>query len=443
MRIVVVGAGAVGSYLADRLSTEGQDVVLIESDRARAAELQDDLDALVMTGNGVSPTLQREAGVEGADLLIAASNSDGVNALACHTAHRLGVKRTIARIEDPDLLEGVEDLGVDVVIDPGDRAAHEVLDLVSQRGMFDVMRFAEGQLTMVGGIARSGSPLLDRTIAEIRAADRRSEWAVAAVIRRGETMGVRGDTRIVENDHVLLMVASEDIQAARRLLALGDTEVERVVVLGSTRVAELTTDLLIEQGLDVVVVDPDERRCRILADKHPKALVLLGDPTDPQVLADLTLSDSDVVAALSGWDDANLTGCLVGKALGAGTAIARFHRLAYIRLLIGIGIDAAVSSRLSAVNAILRFVRRGRVHSVATFKDTQAEMLEIEVEPASPVVGSRLEDLALPAAAVIGGVVRGTEAFIPRGDTEIHANDRLIAFAVPDAVGVVEGMCTA
>lgn len=444
LRIVVVGAGAVGSYLADRLSTEGQDVVVIENDAARAAELQDELDALVMTGNGASAVTLRQAEVGHADLLIAASNSDGVNALACHTAHELGVRRTVARIEDPDLRAGLEDLGVDVVIDPGEMAAQEVLDLVAQRGVSDVIDFAEGQLMLVGGIAREDSPMLGRTVAELRRADRGAEWVMAAVVRNGQTVPVTGSTRVLENDHVLLMVADEHLHVPRRLLGLGDKEVERVVVLGSTRVGELATDLLLaRQHLDVVVVDPEMDRCHRLADRHPKALVVAGDPTDPAVLGDLTLAGTDVVAALSGWDDVNLTGCLVGKALGAGTAIARFHRLSYVRLLIGSGIDATVSSRLSAVNAILRFVRRGRIRSVVTFKDTQAETMDIEVEPGSRAAGRRLQELALPPTAVIGGIVRSRRAFIPEGATDILPNDRLIVFAAPDAVAAVEAMCTA
>lgn len=443
MRIVIVGAGAVGSYLADRLSTEGQDVVVIENDVRRANEMQEDLDALVLAGNGASQVTLRDADVQHADLVIAVSNSDGVNALACHTAHDLGVERTVARIEDPDLRAGLEDLGVDVVIDPGEMAAQEVVDLVSQRGVFDVIEFAGGRLTLVGGIARAGSPLPGRTVRDLRQADTESEWAMTAVVRGGETVPVRGQTTLRENDHILLMVATEDLAAARRLLGLGDDEVERVVVLGSTRVGELATDHLLEQGLEVVVIDPDADRCRRLADRHPKALVIAGDPTDPAVLGDLTLSSTDVIAALSGWDDVNLTGCLVGKALGAGVAIARFHRLSYVGLLIGSGIDAAVSSRLSAVNAILRFVRRGRIRSVATFKDTQAEALDIEVEPRSRAAGSRLQDLTdLPPTAVVGGVARKGEAFVPRGDTYIQAGDRLIVFAPPNAVRVVEAMCT-
>ncbi|MDX1659230.1 MAG: Trk system potassium transporter TrkA [Nitriliruptorales bacterium] len=442
MRIVIVGAGAVGSYLADRLSTEGQDVVVIENDAARAAEIQENLDALVLTGNGASAITLREAGVEQADLVIAASNSDGVNALACHTAHGLGVDRTVARIEDPDLRAGLEDLGVDVVIDPGEMAAHEVEDLVSQRGVFDVIEFASGRLTLVGGIARDGSPMLGRTIADLRAADQDAEWAVTAVVRGGETIPVRGHTTVRENDHVLMMVATEDLQTTRRLLGLGDEQVERVVILGSTRVGELACDMLLARNLDVVIVDPDVDRCRFLADQHPKALVLAGDPTDPAVLGDLGLVDTDVIAALSGWDEVNLTGCLVGKALGAGTAISRFHRLSYVGLLIGTGIDAAVSSRLSAVNAILRFVRRGRIRSVATFKDTQAEALDIEVEPGSAACAQHLRDLDLPPTAVIGGVVRVEEAFVPTGDTQIREGDRLVVFAAPDAITSVEALCT-
>lgn len=442
MRVVVIGAGAVGSYLADRLSTEGQDVVVIDNDPARAAELQENLDALVVVGNGASHATLREHNVHHADLVIAVSNSDGVNALACHAAHDLGVERTVARIEDPDLRAGLEDLGVDVVIDPGEMAAQEVVDLVAQRGVFDVIEFASGQLTLVGGIAHENSPLLGRTVADLRAEDVDAEWAITAVVRAGETVPVRGPTTVRENDHVLLMVATDDLHVARRLLGLSDEQVERVIILGSTRVGELATDLLLARHLDVVIVEPDEVRCRRLADQHPRALVIAGDPTDPAVLRDLDLARTDVIAALSGWDEVNLTGCLVGKALGAGTAIARFHRLSYVGLLLGSGIDAAVSSRLSAVNAILRFVRRGRIRSVATFKDTQAEALDIEVEPGSPAADRLVRDIALPAATVIGGVARGTDAFVPHGSTAIRPRDRLIIFTPPETVAAVEALCT-
>ncbi len=443
MRILIVGSGAVGSYLAERLSNEGQDVVVIENDDVRAAVVQDHLDALVLTGNGASPTVLREAGAARADLMIAVSNSDGVNVLACHAAHVLGTKRTVARIEDPDLIAGVEDLGVDVVIDPGEMAAHEVLDLVSQRGVSDLVPFVDGQLTLVGGIVRRDSPLLDRELADLRRSHDGFDWAMAAIVRHGETLPVRGDTIVREHDHVLLMSRTEDLPRARCLLRKEREQIQRVVVMGATRMAELATDLLLAEHHDVVLVDHDEVRCRRLADRHPKALVINGNPTDPSVLADLSLGDGDAVAALSGWDDVNLTASLVAKALGASTALARFHRLSYVGLMVGSDIDASVSSRLAAANAILAFVRRGRIHSVATFKDTDSEALDIEVAPGSRADGRRVQDLDLPTTAVIGGVARDGHAAVPSGATQVSAGDRLIVLAPADAIHEIEAMCTA
>lgn len=442
MRVVIVGAGAVGSYLAMRLSGEGQDVVVVESDPGRAADLQERLDVLVLTGNGASPAVLRKAGSDLAELLIAVSNSDGVNALACHVARALDVPRTIARIEDPDLRDGIDDLGIDVIIDPEEMAAREVLTLVRQRGVSDLIEFAEGRLLLLGGIVRQGSPLLGRSLAELRAEHTDLDWAVAAIVRHGDTLVVRGATTIREFDHVLIMVRRRDLEGARALLGLVRGDIERVFVTGATRLADLAVDLMLDQGLEVVAIDRDRARCHQLADRHPKALVILGDPTDPTVLSDLGPAPTDAVAALSGWDDANLTSCLVGKALGASTAVARFHRPSYVRLLIGSGLDASVSSRLAAANAILRFVRRGRIHSVSTFKDTQAEALDIEVEAGSAADGAVLAELDVPAGTVIGGVARGDNVIVPRGDTAFEAGDRLIVFSPPEAIHDVEALCT-
>lgn len=443
MRIIIVGAGAVGSYLAERLSNEGQDVVVIENDDARGAVVQDHLDALVLGGNGASPAILREAGAPNADLMIAVSNSDGVNILACHAAHVLGTKRTVARIEDPALVAGVEDLGVDVVIDPGEMAAHEVMELVGQQGISDLVEFADGKLTLVGGIVRRDSPLLRRKLVDLRKTHDAFDWAVAAIVRHGETMPVRGATIIEEHDHVVLMSKTSDLPQTRCLLRKEREGIDRVIVLGATRMAELATDMLLADGMDVVLVDHDGDRCRRLADRHPKALVIHGNPTDPSVLSDLQLGEQDAVAALSGWDDVNLTASLVAKAMGASTAIVRFHRLSYVGLMVGSDIDASVSSRLAAANAILGFVRRGRIRSVATFKDTDSEALDIEVSEGSEAAGKQVMDLDLPNTAVIGGIVRGDTAAVPTGPTRIAAGDRLIVLAPAEAIHDIERMCTA
>lgn len=439
MRIVIVGAGAVGSYLVARLSSEGQDVVVIESDERHAARLQERVDALVIVGNGASPSSLEEAGIRKADLLIAVSNSDGANALACHTARTMGVRRTIARVEDQELRSGLQGLGVDVVIDPGEMAAREIIGLVGHSGVTDLVEFARGQLVLVGGLVRKSSPMVGKTLMELRAASK-WEWVIAAVVRQGQTIVARGDTIIREHDHVLLMTTSSNLDTAIEFMGMHQQPVRRAVVVGATRLAELTADHLLEEGVDVVMIDQDDDRCRSLAEKHDRVLVLNADPTDPDVLEELGLNGKDAVIGLTGWDHINAMTCMVGKALGASTTVARFNRISYVGLLGGTGIDAAVSARLAAANAILRFVRRGRIHSVATFKDTDAEAIEIEVAAESAAVGKLLRELDFKSEAVVGGIHREGDVIVPHGGTEILARDRLILFTLPSAIHDVEQM---
>ncbi len=438
MRIVIVGAGAVGSYLAERLSAEGQDVVVIEDDEDRAADLQDRIDALVITGNGASPTVLHEAGVDRADLLIAVSNSDGANVLACHVAADLGVKRTVARVEDPDMREAVAGLEVDFVIDPGEAAAFELGALVRQSGVSELVEFGGGSLSLVGATIPPKSPLASKPLNELRLTQSDFDWVVAALVRHGETIVAHGDTTIEPGDHVLIMVNSGDVDRATQLLGVRHHSIERVVILGATRLAELTAAHLTNEGYEVIVIDEDPARCRKLAEHQGKTLVICDDPTDPETLRSLNLDDRDAVLGLTGWDEVNVLGCLLGKALGASSTVARFNRIEYVSLLQGTGIEAAVSSRLIAAGAILRFVRRGRIHSVVTFKDTDAEAIELEVGKNSPAVGRSLVELGMPRDAVIGGVLRDGETFVPSGISTIEAGDRVILFSMPDSITTVE-----
>lgn len=431
MRIIVVGSGAVGSYLADRLSSEGQDVSVIETDEQRAAELQESIDALVVVGNGASASTLEQAGVSKADLLIAVSNSDGANILACHAAHNLGVKRTVARIEDPELREGTDALGVDVVIDPSATASEELVSLVRQTGVSELVHFADGDLVLVGGFVSPGAPLSRGPLHHLRLRHAEWGWVVAAIVRHGQTTVAHGDTEVLAGDHVLLMTTAPHVDKATGLMGLRRQKVERVVIMGGTRLSELTADAMIAAGFGVVMVDPDRSRATDLSGRHPKAVVVHGDPTDPAVMSDLDLDHRDVVLALSGWDEVNITACLVAKAMGACSTIARFNRIDYVSLLSGVGIDAAVSIRLLAASAILRFVRHGDIQQVVTFSDTDAEAIEIEVTEGSPAMGSSLIELGLPRGVVVGGISREGTTFVPDGSTQIRQGDRIIYFALP------------
>ena len=443
MRIIIIGAGAVGSYLAERLSTDGQDVVVIDDDEVRVAELQERIDALVIVGNGASTHTLQEAGAAKADLLIAVSSSDGANVLACHAAKEMGTRTTIARIENPEIREGAEGLGVDVVIDPSATAAEDLAGVVGLGGVTELIHFADGKLVMVGGIVTPNAPLTDAPLNQLRLRNAEWGWVVAALVREGGTIVAHGDTVVNPGDHALLMTTEDRIDKATAMLGLKRRHFDRAVIMGGTRFAELAVKEMEKAGLSVVVVDEDRDRSRRLATKFPKALVICGDPTDPDVLAELDLGPKDVALGLSGWDEVNLLGCLVAKATGAGMVISRFNRVAYVGLLTGVGIDAAVSSRLLAASAILRFVRQGAIEQVATFSDTDAEAIEIEVAENAEAVGRTLLELQLPLGVIIGGISRQATSFVPDGSTIIRAGDHIIFFSLPSEIQESAALFTA
>ncbi len=438
MRIVIVGAGAVGSYLAQRLAVEGQDVVVVEADPVKAEEVQDAVDCLVVTGNGASPASLEEAGIKDAELLIAVTNSDAVNILACHAAARMGVPRKIARVEDLALQDELAVLGVDYMIDPVAELARELLLLARKGGVSEVINFADGRLVLIGGYVQGDSEVAGIHLAELRERVEGWDWLVTGLVRDGETIIARGDTTVQEGDHLLLMAKTERTDQALKMLGLRDKRAEKVMIIGATRLAQITAELFARNGMQTVLVDEEAERCRELSLKSDRIVVVQGDPTDPRVLEGEGVSSVDLVLALTGWDEVNILSSLVAKAKGARRTVARFHRFEYVGLLPGIGIDAGVSTRLAAANAILRFVRRGQIHSVVTFQDTDAEAIELQVEHRSEAVGKTLIDISLPKSVIIGGILRGDDAFVPHGSTKIQPGDRLIAFAKPDAIPAIE-----
>lgn len=440
MRIVIIGAGTVGSYLAERLAVEGQDVVVIDSDPVVAKDLQARVDCLVVHGNGASTAVLEGAGVSDADLFIAVTSSDAVNVLACEAAARLGAPRRVARVEDPSLREGLENHGVDVVIDPVEALSRELLLLARRGGVSEVHEFAGGRIGLFGGRVQPDAPLDGITLRALRHRITAWDWIVAATVRDDETFIARGDTMIRAGDHVLVVTSGSSVDEALELMGVEEHGARKAVIFGSTRLATLTAQCFVETGINVVLIDTDLSRLVDLAARHDRLVLVQGDPTDPRVLRSEGIDRADVVLGLTGWDEVNILGCLIGKALGARTAVARFRRFEYVGLLSGHGIDAAVSTRLSAANEILRLVRRGRIHSVATFQDSDAEAIELQVAEGSASIGMTLTDIGLPRSAIIGAVVRGRDAFIPHGTTEIAEGDRLIAVALPDAIKSLEAL---
>jgi trk system potassium uptake protein TrkA len=438
MRIVIVGGGADGSHLAERLIAEGDDVAIVEADAHRAAHLRERLDAQIIEGNGASPSVLRRAGVERADILFAVSDDDGTNVLACQTARSLGLQRTVARIEHRELQEIVLQSGVEAVIDPRASVAEKLVGLVAHPGLSDYFMFCDASIVILGGIVSSSSSLVGLSLAEMR--DSLDGWdcVIASIVRNDQTLVGRGGTVIEAFDRILLVAKVEDVTRASTLIGANPVEIDRVMIIGGGRVAELSASAIRSDGRRVVVIHNNRERAHAIAERNPKIDVIVADPTDPMVLQNLDIGPGDGVLALTRSDAINMLTCLIADRLGASTTVSRFNRVALFDLMPAVGISAGVSAKVAAANAVLRFVRRGAIVSAADFMTGGIEALEIEIMDHAPAINVSIGELGLPDGAVIGAILRSGSAIVPRGSSRFEPGDRVVVLATPDAVGAVE-----
>lgn len=442
MHVIVVGAGEVGSYVADRLSREGHDVAIIDLNRERLRQLDEDLDVLVVRGSGTHPETLRRAGVGDANLVVAVTKDDAVNLLCSHLAKLLGAKRTIVRIEAAELrckdaAELRQESGVDLVIDPDSEAAEDVLELLDYPGADEVAKMAGGEVLVIGARLAECAPLVGRSLKEI-GAEFEPEWefVVGSIGRDEESIIPRRDERLKAGDHLRLALKRRARDDVFELLGLERSKLHRVMLLGGGRTAEILAQRLSGRGIQVMIVERSAQRARALAENLDEAVVLEGDITDADLLEEADVGRYDMVVALTGEDDANILACLYAKSCGAAKTVAVVHRLALLKLLGDVGIDVALSPRTATANGVLRFVR-GDVTAVATFLQGDTEVLELEVADDSPADGALVKDLGLPKDVLIGAFVRDGKAQIARGRSRLRGRDHIVAFAVPVAVDEV------
>ncbi len=438
MRIVIVGGGADGSHLAERLVAEGDDVAIVESDPLRAAHLRERLDAHVVEGNGASPSVLRRAGVDRADILFAVSDDDGTNVLACQTARSLGLERTVARIEHSELQDIVLASGVEAVIDPRAAVAEKLVGLVAHPGLSDYFRFCDGSIVILGGIVSANSELVGQSLADMRESLAGWDCVIASVVRDDQTLVGRGSTVIEAFDKILLVVRDRDVTRASKLIGENPVQIDRVIIIGGGRVAELSAAAIRGDGRRVLLVHDDRERAHAIAARHPKIDVIVADATDPQVLQSLEIGRRDGLLGLTRSDAVNLLSCLIANGLGASTTVSRFNRIGLFDLMPAYGVSAGVSAKVAAANAVLRFVRRGAIVSAADFMTGGIEALEIEIMEEAPAIGASIGELDLPDGAVIGAILRSGTAVVPRGSSRFERGDRVVVLSTPDTIGTVE-----
>ncbi|MBW3660717.1 MAG: Trk system potassium transporter TrkA [Gemmatimonadetes bacterium] len=439
MRIVVIGAGEVGWHLAARLSTEHHDVALIERDPDLAGRIQSRLDLLVVEGNGASLSCLEKAGIDRADMLLAVTNFDEVNLIACLIAEQFGVGLKVARVSNPEYYErqGVlaeGKFGADLLINPEKECAREIVKLFLRTGATDVAEFAGGRIVLLGLPVTDAAPVAGRTLEEIGRDVSGHHFLTVAIDRNGDTLIPEGSTRVEAGDEIYLVSEAPHLDEAYRLLGLERHRIRRAMLLGGGRVGLHLARILEAEGIHPTIIERSRDRCVDLAESLDLALILNGDATDIELLRQEGIAETDALAAVTNEDETNLLASLLCKHLGARKVIALMKRSEYIPLVSRIGIDAAVSPRLSTANRILQHVRGSHILSMAVMERNRAEAIEFELVEESRAVGRPVSQLDLPRGAILGSIQRGGEARIVRGDTTLEAGDRIVVFALPDAI---------
>ena len=439
MRTVIIGAGEVGFNTAKMLSHEGHDVVLIEQQEALVERAAEQLDALVVHGNGASPRLLAEAGIDRSDLLVAASSSDEANIIACLAAKAQGVPRTVARIHNPDYYDTKEPfaqemLGIDFVIHTEQMAAEEIKDALLVPGAINVDTFADDTIEVAEVVLHEGSPAVGRALKDVRLPP---ESLVVGVVRRGEALVPRGDTVLERRDHVLLISGRQRISEVVGAVVTDTAPVRDVTIYGGGRIGLRLALALEKVGMSVRVIERDADRARYVASQLRRGFVLHDEGISRDFLLQERVDKTDAFVAVTGDDRANLLAAMYASQLGARMTIAGVSRGEFSPLADALGVDVTISPRVLAAEAILRFVRRGEVISVALL-ESGAEMIELRVPERCRVAGRPLSEAGFPQGAIVGALLRDGEVVIPTGRDVLRPGDDAVVFTVEDTIDEVE-----
>ena len=438
MKIIVLGAGQVGSTLAENLVNEKNDVTVVDSNAANLEELQERLDIRTVHGHAAHPSVLRRAGADDADMIIAVTNSDDTNMLACKIADTLFHTPTkIARVRSneylyEDKLFGAGALPVDMRISPEQLVTDYISRLIEYPGALQVVDFAEGKVRLVGVKAYYGGPLVSRQLKELPQHLPGVEARVAAIYRRGRAIIPEGDTIIEAEDEVFFITARDYapkiISELRRL----DKPVKRIMLAGGGNIG-LRLAKALEDKIQVKIIEKFKERARFLSEQLDHTIILVGDGANEILLREENIEDVDVFCAVTNDDEANILSAMLAKRLGAKKALCLINRLSYVDLVEGGAIDIAISPQQSTVSALLSRVRRGDVVKVHSLRRGAAEAIEAVAHgdrENSRVVGRRLDEIKMPPGTTIGAIVRGDEVIIAHHDTVIQAEDHVILFIV-------------
>ncbi|MCP3851321.1 MAG: Trk system potassium transporter TrkA [Gammaproteobacteria bacterium] len=438
MKILILGAGQVGSSLAENLASEDNDITVVDLDGRKLAILQDRLDIRTIRGRGSHPDVLNRAGCDDTDMIIAVTNSDETNMIACqvaytifHTPMKIARVRSNQYLKKPQLFSH-EALPVDVLISPEQLVTDYITRLIAYPGALQVLDFAGGQVQLVAVRAFQGGPLLGHELQEIRDHMPTVDTRVAAIYRKGKPITPMGDTIIEEHDEVFFIVDRRYTRKVMSELRRVDKPYKRIMIAGGGNIGQRLARAL-ESRLHVKLIDHNPANARLLSEELEKTIVLLGDASDEELLIEENIEGTDIFCALTNDDEANIMSALLAKRLGARKVMALINRSAYVDLVESGEIDIAISPQEATIGSLLAHVRRGDVEMVHSLRKGAAEAIEAIAhgdKRTSKVVGRAIEEISLPPGTTIGAIVRSGEVIIAHHNTVIESDDHVILFLV-------------
>lgn len=438
MKIIILGAGQVGGTLAENLASEANDITVVDTDGERLRDLGDRLDIRTVQGRGSLPTVLRQAGADDADMLVAVTNSDETNMVACQVAYTLFHTPTkIARVREASYLTRTElfdneAIPVDVLISPEQVVTNYIKRLIEHPGALQVIDFADGKAQLVAVKAYYGGPLVGQQLRQIRAHMPNVDTRVAAIFRRDRPIKPQGDTVIEADDEVFFIAAKRDIRAVMGELRRIDETNKRVVIAGGGQIGERLAEA-IESRYQVKIIEMNPARCRHLSDTLESTVVLQGSASDKDLMLEENIAEADIFLALTNDDEANIMSSLLAKRLGARKVMTLINNPAYVDLVQGGDIDIAISPQLATIGTLLAHVRRGDIVSVHSLRRGAAEAIEAVAHgdaKSSKVVGRAIAEIALPPGTTIGAIIRAEQVLIAHDVTVIESGDHVILFVV-------------
>lgn len=446
VRIIIIGAGEVGYHIAKKLSDEKRDVVLIDKDPAKVRRISENLDIQALLGSGTSPKMLREAGIEKAELLAAATDSDEVNLIACLLARSLNrhiVK--IARVRNQEYVQESslfsEDLlGVDLIINTRDMMVKTILSLMDIPGASEVIDFLGGEVKLVSFLISEDSPLAGMKLSNLKSSG--EGLLIVAIVRGHKILIPSGADTIWPLDLIYLVVKKDNVHATLNRLGMSTRPLKNVIIVGAGATGMAVAHALDDRRHNVRLIDEDGDRCKQAATLLNYVTVIKGDAADGDLLREANAGEMDLLIALTGDEESNVLISLLAKEMGTRRTITRVSKLSYMHIVSAIGLDTVINPRMSAVRAILQHLRRGKILSVTPLREEQAEAIEAEALETSDIVNVPLAQVDFPPGAILGAIVREGEIIIPKGDTIVLPHDRLIIFALQQVLNSIERLLT-